>query len=128
MHFASCLEATPWGGTRLRPRHQEALGLVQLDWDGEVVWKFDRTELVEEEGEEPTWMVRMHHDWQREGSPAGYYAPGAEPMVHGGRTLILAHRNVMRPEITDKLLEDDYILEVGLGRQRRLGVGGQRPS
>ena len=33
-------------------------------------------------------------------------------MVDGGRTLILAHRNVLRPEISDKLLEDDYILEV----------------
>ena len=29
-----------------------------------------------------------------------------------GVGLILAHRNVMRPDITDKLLEDDYILEV----------------
>ena len=74
------------GGTRPRDGHQEALELVQLDWDGNVVWKFDRTELVEDEGQEPRWMVRLHHDWQREGSPAGYYAPGSEPMVDGGRT------------------------------------------
>ena len=100
------------GGSNRRRGSQEALEIVQVDWDGEIVWKFDRTELVEEEGEEPRWMVRMHHDWQREGSPVGYYAPGAEPMVDEGRTLILAHRNVLKPEITDKLLEDDYILEV----------------
>ena len=100
------------GGTHNRQGHQEALELIQVDWDGEVVWKFDHTELVEEEGEEPRWMARQHHDWQREGSPVGYYAPDARPMVEGGRTLILAHRNVLRPEISDKLLEDDYILEV----------------
>ena len=76
------------GGSSSRQGHQEALELLQLNWDGEVVWKFDRTELVEDEGEDPRWMARLHHDWQREGSPVGYYAPGAEPMVDGGRTLI----------------------------------------
>ncbi len=83
-----------------------------MDWDGEIVWKFDRTELVEGRGGEPRWMARMHHDWRREGSPVGYYAPNAEPMVDQGRTLILAHRNVLNPEISDKLLEDDYIVEI----------------
>ena len=100
------------GGTNRRRPHQEAPALIQVSWDGEIVWKFDRTELVEEEGEEPTWMARQHHDWQREGSPVGYYAPDAAPLVDRGRTLILAHRNVLMPEITDKLLGDDYILEV----------------
>ncbi len=100
------------GGSNSRPEHQEGLELIQVNWDGEVVWKFDRTELVEEEGEDSGWMARQHHDWQREGSPVGYYAPDAEPMVDGGRTLILAHRNVLKDEISDKMLEDDYILEV----------------
>ena len=102
------------GGNTRRQPHQEAPELIQVNWDGEVVWKFDHTELVEsdEEGEEPRWMARQHHDWQREGSAVGYYAPGAEPMVDRGRTLILAHKNVLKPEITDKLLGDDYILEV----------------
>ena len=31
-------------------------------------------------------------------------------MVVGGRPLVLAHRNVLKPEITDKLLEDEYTL------------------
>ena len=109
------------GGTNRRRPHQEAPELIQVNWDGEIVWKFDRTELVleeeeggedDEDGGEPTWMARQHHDWQREGSPVGYYAPDAEPLVDRGRTLILAHRNVLKPEISDKLLEDDYILEV----------------
>ena len=114
------------GGTNRRRPHQEAPELIQVNWDGEIVWKFDCTELVleeeeeeeeddgedDEDGGEPTWMARQHHDWQREGSPVGYYAPDAEPLVDRGRTLILAHRNVLKPEISDKLLEDDYILEV----------------
>ena len=102
------------GGTTRRQPHQETPELVQLNWDGEVVWKFDHTELVEpdEEGEPARWMARQHHDWQREGSPVGYYAPDAEPLVDRGRTLILAHKDVLKPEITDKLLGDDYILEV----------------
>jgi hypothetical protein len=54
----------------------------------------------------------MHHDWQREGNPVGYYAPGMEPATDRGRTLVLAHKNVSNPEITDKLLEDDYLIEV----------------
>ena len=112
------------GGTNRRWPHQEAPELIQVNWDGQVVWKFDRTELVleeeeednddgedDEDGEERRWMARQHHDWQREGSPVGYYAPDAEPVVDRGRTLILAHKNVLKPEITDKLLGDDYILE-----------------
>ncbi|MDP7239281.1 MAG: aryl-sulfate sulfotransferase, partial [Candidatus Latescibacteria bacterium] len=100
------------GGTNRRRPHQEVPELIQVDWDGEIVWKFDHTELVEEEGKEARWMARQHHDWQREGSPVGYYSPEAVPLVDRGRTLILAHRNVLKPEITDKLLEDEYIVEV----------------
>ncbi|HJO37562.1 MAG: aryl-sulfate sulfotransferase [Vicinamibacterales bacterium] len=100
------------GATRRGRPYQETPALIQVNWDGETVWRFDRTELVEAEGEDPTWMARQHHDWQREGSPAGYYAPGAEPLVDRGRTLILSRREVLRPEITDKLLLDDYIVEV----------------
>jgi hypothetical protein len=100
------------GGTAQRKPHQEALALVQVNWKGETVWKFDRTELVEEQGKPAVWMARQHHDWQREGSASGDYAPGDSPMVSGGRTLILAHKNLIRPEISDKVLEDDRLIEV----------------
>ena len=100
------------GGTTQRNPHQEAVALRQLDFDGNEIWRFDRTEQVELENGETVWAARLHHDWQREGSAAGYYAPGAEPLVDRGKTLILAHRNVIRPEISDKRLEDDYLLEV----------------
>jgi hypothetical protein len=42
----------------------------------------------------------------------GYYAPGLEPQVDGGNTLILAHTNLVNEEISDKLLLDDTIIEV----------------
>ncbi|MBW2031140.1 MAG: aryl-sulfate sulfotransferase [Deltaproteobacteria bacterium] len=92
--------------------HQEFVDLVQVDWNGNIVWKFNKTELIKDPGKEPTWMARQHHDWQREGNPVGYYVPGMDPLVDRGKTLILAHKNVKRPKMTDKLLEDDRIIEV----------------
>src|SRR5262245_252020 len=98
------------GSTRRRP-HQEARALVQVNWKGETDWSFDHADLVEEAGTS-IWMARQHHDWQREGSPTGDYAPGFAPMTNGGRTLVLTHKNVRRPEISDKLLEDDRLVEI----------------
>jgi outer membrane protein assembly factor BamB len=100
------------GGIVSRLPHQENVALVQLDWQGNEVWRFDRLEQVETQEDETVWAARQHHDWQREGSPVGYYAPGAEPASDRGRTLILAHKNVHNPDVSDKRLEDDYLLEV----------------
>ncbi len=86
--------------------------IVQLDWEGNEVWRFGKTEQVEDAEGNLVWTSSHHHDWQREGSPAGYYAPGSEPSVSSGRTLILAHKNVTRPEISGRRLTDDYVLEV----------------
>ncbi len=105
------------GGDRWRAPHQEAVALVQLDWEGKEVWRFDRLEevvLKKEDEEEGTslWSARLHHDWQREGDPVGYYSPEATPRTSGGRTLILAHKNLVHPQISDQVLEDDYLYEV----------------
>lgn len=103
------------GSTKQRdPRFgfQDEANLVQVDFDGNIVWKFDKLEYIEDPEQEPQWMARQHHDYQREGSPVGYYAPGQEPKTESGKTLILAHRNVHKPEITDKRLLDDLIIEV----------------
>ncbi|XID91895.1 aryl-sulfate sulfotransferase [Paenibacillaceae bacterium WGS1546] len=103
------------GSTKERdPRYgfQDEADLVQVDWEGRIVWRFNRYELIQDPGYEPEWMARAHHDYQREGNPVGYYAPGQEPRTNGGRTLVLAHRNVNKPEISDKTLLDDTILEV----------------
>jgi hypothetical protein len=91
---------------------QDGIDLVQVDWDGKVVWRFNRYEYIEDPGEEPQWMARQHHDYQREGNPVGYYAPGMEPLVDRGKTMILSHKNLSNPKICDKLLLDDTIIEV----------------
>ena len=100
------------GGDRRRRPHQEARRLVQVDWDGNVVWAFDQGDRITDDKGVETWIARQHHDWQREGSPVGYFAPGALPLVDRGRTLVLAHKNVTVPAITDKQLEDDRLIEV----------------
>lgn len=92
--------------------YQDELALVQVDWDGHIVWKFDKTEKIHDKGEEPRYIARQHHDFQREGNPVGYYAPGQDPYTDKGNTLILTHENVFKPEISDKILIDDKIIEV----------------
>ncbi len=91
---------------------QDYLDLLQVDWEGNIVWRFDEYEYVEDPGEEPAWMARLHHDYQREGNPVGYYVPDMEPRLEGGSTLILGHKNLVCPEISDKTLLDDTIYEV----------------
>ncbi|PST46054.1 thioredoxin [Bifidobacterium callitrichos] len=92
--------------------YQDQLDLLQVSWDGKVEWKWDHTELVHDEGREPRYMARQHHDFEREGSPTGYYAPGLDPKIDSGNTLILTHENSYHPEITNQLLIDDKIIEV----------------
>lgn len=99
------------GGVGRRLPHQEARSVRQLDWDGNVVWEFDRLERVESDSGE-AWVARQHHDWQRAGFPAGYYSPEADPRVTSGGTLVLAHRNVTNPAVASRPLEDDYLAEV----------------
>lgn len=91
---------------------QDQTDLVQVDWDGNVVWKFNQYEYIEDPGEEPQWMARQHHDFQREGNPVGYYVPGMNARVDGGNTLILCHKNLYNKKISDKRLLDDTIIEV----------------
>jgi hypothetical protein len=106
------------GSTDWRPfkyGYQDLLDIVQVDWEGEITWRFNRHEFIEDEGETPQWMARAHHDYQREGSPVGYYVPDMEPKVSEGNTLILCHRNLKNNKISDKLLLDDVFLEIDWG-------------
>ena len=86
--------------------------LVQVDWDGNIVWKFDHLELIEDPGYEPRWMARQHHDYQREGNPVGYYVPGMSSKTESGNTLLLCHYNVINPDISLHELIDDRIVEI----------------
>ena len=91
---------------------QDYRDVIQVDWDGNVVWSFNRYEFIEDPGEEPQWMARAHHDYQREGNPVGYYVPEMDPLVASGNTLILGHKNLVCKNISDKNLLDDTIYEV----------------
>jgi len=91
---------------------QDQLDVVQVDWDGNIVWKFDKYEYIEDPGEPAQWMARQHHDFQRAGNPVGYYVPGMVPSNSSGNTLVLCHKNVRNPKISDKMLLDDVIVEV----------------
>ena len=92
--------------------YQDQTDVTQIDWDGNVVWKFDHKEYIEDEGEKPRWMARQHHDYQREGNPVGYYVPGMESKTESGNTLILSHDTIHNKRISDKQLLDDCIIEV----------------
>jgi hypothetical protein len=100
-------------GTR-NPKYgsQDQIDLVQVDWDGNIVWAFNKYERVKDPHRKPTWMARQHHDFQREGNPVGYYAPGMEPLVDRGNTLILCHKNLYNQKVSGKPLLDDTIIEV----------------
>lgn len=96
------------------PRHgfQDQFDLLQVDWDGNVVWRFDRHERIADGEEPPRWCARQHHDFQREGNPVGYFAPGQDPLVAEGNTLLLVHENARNLDISDQPLADDKFIEV----------------
>jgi hypothetical protein len=100
------------GARNFKYGFQDMLDLVQVDWDGNIVWKFDRYERVRDPRRQPRWMLRQHHDYQREGNPVGYFTPGMDPLVDGGKTLVLCHKNLTNTQISDKPLLDDTIIEV----------------
>jgi hypothetical protein len=91
---------------------QDMLDLVQIDWDGNIVWSFNGYDQIKDPGRRKTWMARQHHDYQRQGNPVGYYVPDMDPLVDNGRTLILCHKNLVNPQISDKLLVDDTFIEI----------------
>ena len=95
-----------------RPPHQEALELVQRDFDGNVVWRFDRGEQIALAGGKTAWSARQHHDWQRDDFPAGYYSPESQPALQGRTTLVLSHADRMQSKVADVMLGDDRLVEV----------------
>lgn len=85
--------------------------IIQVDWDGHIVWKIDHIDKLKINGEE-TWVSRQNHDYEREGSSTGYYAPGQEAYSDHGRTIFVSHEALYDHKISDKRLLDDKIVEV----------------
>jgi hypothetical protein len=100
------------GIRNLKYGYQDMLDLAEVDWEGRIVWKFDKYERVKDPRQKPRWVARQHHDYQREGNPVGYYVPGMEPETGGGKTLILCHKNLTDLRISGHPLVDDAIIEV----------------
>jgi hypothetical protein len=95
-----------------RPPHQESLELIQRDFEGNVIWRFGRSEQIQTRDGSTIWSARQHHDWQREDFPAGYYSPATTPKIEGASTLILTHTNHSKANVADAPLEDDRLIEV----------------
>jgi hypothetical protein len=92
--------------------HQESLELIQRDFEGHVMWRFDHNQQIPARDGQMIWSARQHHDWQRDDFPAGYYSPGVKPGNQGAKTLILTHTNDNRPTVASATLEDDRLIEV----------------
>jgi hypothetical protein len=75
--------------------HEDSNDLAIADWNGKIIWTYPK--------------AGMHHDFERAGNPVGYYAPGLEPSVAKGKTLILSNKVVKKARISDKPLLDDII-------------------
>jgi hypothetical protein len=91
---------------------QDQKDLVEVDFGGRIVWNYCQNERIADPGHAPELMARQHHDFQRQGSTTGYYVPGNDPPAIGGNTLLLVHTTVQRPDLSEKTLLDDRIIEV----------------
>ncbi len=76
--------------------------LNEIAWNGSIVWSYHGWEDN---------RARQHHDFEREGNPVGYYAPGQD-FVPQGKTLILAHHEVFNTSISRRPFADDIIYEI----------------
>jgi hypothetical protein len=101
--YFSAAKPLPGGyivGSWVDPNVEGGGKLTQLNWDGEIVKQ---------------WETNSHHDHEREGNPCGYFAPEMEPMVEGGKVLVLEST---RPDpsktkhISVKFIKDDRIREL----------------
>jgi hypothetical protein len=77
---------------------EHSTDFVIVDWQDKVVRRIPK--------------AGMHHDYQIQGNPVGYHAPGLPVDNWKGKLLILSHKIVENKAITDKPLYDDYIVEV----------------
>ena len=75
------------GAAGANPPRQESTELVQRDFDGKELWRFDHNEQIQTRDGKMIWSTRQHHDWQREDFPAGYYSPDATPGLSGQQHL-----------------------------------------
>lgn len=76
--------------------------LEKFAWNGSVVWSYNGRE---------DGRARQHHDFELEGNPVGYYAPGQD-VVPNGTILVLSHHTVFNASISKRQLVDEVIYEI----------------
>lgn len=100
------------GTNMAKPGEESMVDFLQADWEGNTVWSFKRNMKITLTDGTETLAAMQHHDFQREGSPTGYYAPELFPLTDCGNTILLTHRNLMDEKISSKELRDERIIEV----------------
>jgi hypothetical protein len=80
----------------------DATQLEKLGWDGTMLWSYNGRE---------DGRARQHHDFELEGNPVGYYAPGQD-LVPNGTVLVLSHHTVFNASISKRQLTDEVIYEI----------------
>jgi hypothetical protein len=101
------------GAVGNRQGRQESMRLVQQDFSGKEIWTLDGQNEIQLTGGTTDKALRQHHDWQRADFPAGYYSPETRPASTGAATLVLSHADRMVPAISERLLQDDHLIEYG---------------
>lgn len=101
------------GAAGARPGRQESLRLAQQDFSGRETWSLEGQNEIQMSDGSRQQALRQHHDWQRADFPAGYYSPASRPASAGAATLVLAHVDRMLPAISDRLVQDDRLVEYG---------------
>ncbi len=101
------------GAAGANPGRQESLELVERDFDGKELWRFDHNQEITLEGK-MQWAARQHHDWQREDFPSGYYSPESKPGTGPVTTMMLTKVNHVVPKVAPGVnLADDRLIEIG---------------
>ncbi|MFZ5813657.1 MAG: aryl-sulfate sulfotransferase [Thermodesulfobacteriota bacterium] len=77
---------------------EDSSDLVVADFNGKIVRTIPK--------------AGMHHDFQFEGNPVGYYVPDMPLDNYKGKMLVLSNKIVKDPRITDKDILDDVIYEL----------------
>ncbi|MEO7034651.1 MAG: aryl-sulfate sulfotransferase [Polyangiaceae bacterium] len=85
----------------------DAVAFQQVAWNSDVSWSF----VDWEDSGGGAWASRQHHDYEREGNPVGYYAPGQDFVV-GGSTMVLAHSRRTVTAVRDDAIDDDVIYQL----------------
>jgi len=66
------------GASGTNPGKQESTAVIERDFDGKELWRYDHAEQIVLDGR-MEWAARQHHDWQREDFPSDYYSPDSKP-------------------------------------------------